>query len=177
MSDWLKIHNIAIECRLGTQDWEKEKPQPVWIDIELVVDVRRAAQQDAVADAVDYAGLVAAAKSVASEKQYNLLETLAERLAAAVLAKVRTTRLIIKVRKKALPEIDYAAVEIERSNVQPAQPPIRRHEIHPQRRDNMMQRGGPMQRGNPMQRRDAIQRRDQPRREFRRFDRSVPPRR
>ena len=176
MPDWLKIHDLATECKLGVLDWEKEKPQPIWVDIELVIDARKAAQNDSVQDAVDYAALVALVKTAAAEQAFNLMETLAERLATRVLGKVRTQRLIIRVKKKALPGVDFAAVEIERSNVQPPQPPMRHYQPHPQRRDHM-QRGNSMQRPGSMQRHDPMQRRDQPRREFRRFDRSAPPRR
>ena len=176
MPDWLKIHDLATECKLGVLDWEKEKPQPIWVDIELVIDARKAAQNDSVQDAVDYAALVALVKTAAAEQAFNLMETLAERLAARVLGKVRTQRLIIRVKKKALPDVGFAAVEIERSNSLPPQPPIRHHQPHPQRHDQM-QRGNSMQRPGSMQRHDPMQRRDQPRREFRRFDRSAPPRR
>lgn len=176
MPDWLKIHDLATECKLGVYDWEKEKAQPIWVDIELVIDVRKAAQNDAVADAVDYAALVTIVKTAAAEQSFNLMETLAERLAARVLAKVRTQRLIIRVKKKALPGVEYALVEVERSNIQPPQPPMRQHLQHPQRRDSM-NRGNPMQRRDSMQRGPGMHQRDQPRREFRRFDRSAPPRR
>lgn len=115
MADWLKIHDLAAECRLGVYDWEKEKPQPVWIDIELVIDAAKAARKDDVQDAVDYATLVTLAKTAAAERPYNLLETFAERLSARILAAVKSPRLIVRVKKRALPGVDYAAVEVERA--------------------------------------------------------------
>lgn len=176
MSDWLKIHDLVTECRCGVHDWEREKPQPIWVDVECVIDARKASQNDNVADAADYAALVTLVKTAAAEQAFNLMETLAERLASRVLGKVRTQRLIIRVKKKALPGVEYACVEIERSNIQPQQP-RHPHMQHPQRRDSMMHRANAMQRRDAGPRRDAMQQRDQPRREFRRFDRTLPPRR
>ncbi len=89
MPDWLKIHDLATECKIGVHDWEKEKPQPIWVDVECVIDARKAAQNDNVQDAVDYAGLDTLVKTAAAVQAFNLIETLAERLAARVLAMVR----------------------------------------------------------------------------------------
>lgn len=114
MPDRLIISDLATECRLGVYDWEKEKAQPVWIDVELAIDARKAAKSDAVGDAVDYAVLVTLIKTTTAERTYNLLETLADRLAEKILQQTASPEVILRVKKRALPGIGYAAVEVQR---------------------------------------------------------------
>lgn len=114
MSDRLIIADLKAECRLGVHEWERQSPQPIWIDLELAIDAAKAARRDDVQDAVDYGRLVTVVKGVAEGKTYRLLETLAEAIAAAILAQFRVGQAKVRVKKRALPGIDYAAVEIER---------------------------------------------------------------
>ncbi len=114
MPDKLIIHDLATECRLGVYDWEKEKPQPVWIDIEVAIDARKAAKSDAMGDAVDYAALVTLVKTTAAERAYNLLETLADKLAEKIVQEIASPEVTVRVKKRALPGIAYAAVEVQR---------------------------------------------------------------
>jgi dihydroneopterin aldolase len=115
MADTLTIHDLKSECRLGVYDWEREKPQPVWIDLELPIDASRAAARDDVRDALDYARLVTMVTTAVRQKPYALLETLAEELAEVVLREFRVAAVRVRVKKKALPGMDYAAVDIERT--------------------------------------------------------------
>lgn len=114
MSDTLLLHEIVAECRLGVFEWEQAKPQAVWIDVELEIDAARAAAQDDVKAAVDYAQLVTRIKALAKSRPYHLLETLAEAVASVVLGEFETSKVRVRVKKRALPGIDYAAVEVTR---------------------------------------------------------------
>ena len=86
----------------------------MWIDLELGIDAARAAASDAVEEAVDYATLVTAVRAVVEGRTFRLLETLAEAIAAAVLAQRAVPWVRVRVKKRALKQIGYAAVEIER---------------------------------------------------------------
>lgn len=114
MSDTLQIRGIALECRLGIEEWEQQRPQPIWIDVELAIDAARAAQRDDVRDAVDYAALVQAVKDVVKGSSFRLMETLAEAVSARVLRDFAVPHVRVRVRKQALPGIEFAAVEVER---------------------------------------------------------------
>lgn len=114
MKDKLVIHDVVAEGRIGAFDWEQAKPQPIWIDLELEVDVPQAAARDDVHATIDYGRLVTAVKQQVQRKPYHLLETLAEELAAVVLKDFLTPEVMVRVKKRALPGIDYAAVEITR---------------------------------------------------------------
>ncbi len=115
MPDRLVIHDLKAECRIGAFDWERERPQPIWIDLELAIDAAKAARRDDVQAAVDYGHLVTSVKGLAEGKTYQLLETLAEDVAALVLEEFRVPQVRVQVKKRALPGIDYAAVEVERT--------------------------------------------------------------
>ena len=115
MADRLLIHDLSAECRVGVYDWERAKPQTVWVDLELSIDAARAAATEDVRDAVDYAELISSVRRLAKSRSYVLLETLAEHIARSVLREFKTPRVRVQVRKRSLPEIGYAAVEVERT--------------------------------------------------------------
>jgi len=114
VSDRLILQDVAVECRIGVSEEERRRPQPVWVDVELRIDAAKAAARDDVEDAVDYAQLAAAVKRTAQRAPSRLLETLAERIAAGILGEFKTRAVRVRVKKRALPGIDYAAVEVER---------------------------------------------------------------
>ncbi|PIQ83831.1 MAG: dihydroneopterin aldolase [Candidatus Omnitrophica bacterium CG11_big_fil_rev_8_21_14_0_20_63_9] len=113
MPDRLIISDLEAQCRIGVFEWERAQPQPIWIDLELPIDAARAAERESVEDTVDYARLVQAVKRVAEERTYRLMETLAEAVAQAVVQEF-APRVSVRVKKRALPGIAYAAVEVER---------------------------------------------------------------
>ena len=112
--DKLIIKDLIAECRIGVYDWEQRIPQNVWIDLELAIDAANAAASDNVQAAIDYGRLVTTIKQHAQHKPFGLLETLAETLAALILKEFPTPQVTIRIKKRALPGVDYAAVEITR---------------------------------------------------------------
>ena len=52
--DHIVIRNLLLRGFIGFQDWEREKKQDILINLMLYTDMRRAAQSDDVADALDY---------------------------------------------------------------------------------------------------------------------------
>ena len=80
--DTVRIRGLKVEAIVGVHDWERKLPRPVVIDLELAADVARAAKSDALKDAIDYAAVAQAVASFAASSKFQLIETLAERLAA-----------------------------------------------------------------------------------------------
>ncbi len=114
MADKLLIHDLVAECRIGIYDWEQATPQEIWIDLELEIDAAKAAARDDVAATVDYGRLVTAIKQHAQRKAFRLLETFAEELAALILKEFAVPSVMVRVKKRALPGIAHAAVEVVR---------------------------------------------------------------
>ena len=116
MSDKLVLKDLAVECRIGVFAWEQAAPQPIWIDVELAIDAARAAKQDDLQQAIDYGRLVTAVKQHVQRTPFKLLETMAEAVAALILKEFNTSQVVVRVKERALPGVDYAAVEITRGN-------------------------------------------------------------
>ena len=114
MTDRLVIADLEASCRLGVTEEERRAPQPVWVDLECPVDASRAARRDDVDAAVDYARLVAEVRRFAQAQPFQLLETVADGMAAMILENFRVPSVVVRVKKRALPGLGYAAVEVER---------------------------------------------------------------
>ena len=114
MPDKLVIKDLIAECRIGLFEGEQNTPQNVWIDLELAIDAAKAAASDDVNATIDYARLVTTIKQHAQHKPFKLLETLAEELASLILKEFRTPQVTVRVKKRAFPGVDFAAVEISR---------------------------------------------------------------
>ena len=114
MSDTLRLHDLQVRCRIGVYEWERRTRQTVRIDLELPIDAASAAASDDVRDAVDYAALVDHIRVAAAARPFNLIETLAEAVASAALEMCGSPRVRVRVKKRALTGLGYAAVEIER---------------------------------------------------------------
>ncbi|KAB1648458.1 dihydroneopterin aldolase [Pseudoclavibacter endophyticus] len=69
----------------GVLDHERRDGQDFFVDAEVWVDTRTAASSDAIGDTVHYGELMHALYDVVAGEPVDLLETLAERLAAVVL--------------------------------------------------------------------------------------------
>jgi len=83
--DRIFLHGLTTECIIGFIDWERRVKQSVVLDIELPVDCRRAALSDDVADTLDYKKVAKRVLSFVETSEFQLVETLAHRLALVIL--------------------------------------------------------------------------------------------
>ena len=79
--DRIFLRDLRIETIIGIYDWERETPQTVSIDLELATDVARAARSDAIDDALDYKAIAKRLIAFVGTSRFQLVETLAERIA------------------------------------------------------------------------------------------------
>ncbi len=85
MDDTIFLRGLEVECIIGFIEWERRIPQRVVIDFEIPADCRHAARHDAVADTIDYKKVAKRIVAFTSDSTFNLVETLAHRLALMVL--------------------------------------------------------------------------------------------
>ena len=116
--DRLVLADVMAECRIGVYDWEQAAPQPIAIDLELPVDAAAAAGCDDLKAALDYGRLVTVVRELAQERPYALLETLADDVARRVIRVFGARWVRVRVKKRALPGVGYAAIEVERRRTQ-----------------------------------------------------------
>ena len=114
MADTLHIHDLIAHSRIGVTEEERAAPQELRLDLELSMDTSAAGVTDSVEDAIDYAQLVATVRDFVEQHSCNLLEALAEEVARLILQNFPTHYVMVRIKKRALPDISYAAVEITR---------------------------------------------------------------
>lgn len=84
--DLIQVLGIRAHGHHGVLESERLAGQPFIADVVLAVDVARAAGSDDLADTVDYSQVAQAVYAELSGEPVDLIETLAERIAAVCLA-------------------------------------------------------------------------------------------
>ena len=84
--DRIFLRGLECQCIIGFIDWERRVRQTVVLDLEFPTDCARAATGDAVADTIDYKQIAKRALAFVGVSQFQLIETLAHRLALLLLA-------------------------------------------------------------------------------------------
>ncbi len=85
MTDQIIIRQLEINAIIGIHEWEKQKTQTLFFDLDLSFDCRPAAISDDIKDALDYFEVCARVTEFVQNSRYELIETLAEQVAALVL--------------------------------------------------------------------------------------------
>jgi 7,8-dihydroneopterin aldolase/epimerase/oxygenase len=111
------LKDLRVDCIVGIYPHERVATQTVLLDIELDYDFSAPAASDAIADAVDYDGVAASVTDLLQTARFQLIETMAERAAALLLARVPVaTAVRIEVRKPAaVPAAACSFVRVERT--------------------------------------------------------------
>jgi dihydroneopterin aldolase len=113
--DTVFIERLEIEALIGVHHFERARPRPLLVDLELGIDSRRAAASDAVADTIDYDAVCSRIATLAIATRFALVETLAERLAEMLMREFGTPWLRLRIAKPgAVPAARAAGVLIER---------------------------------------------------------------
>jgi dihydroneopterin aldolase len=85
LGDRILLEGMVFCGRHGTVPAERELGQPFVVDVELRLDLRPAGLSDDLAQTVDYGEVHRRARGIVEGPPVNLTETVAERIAAAVL--------------------------------------------------------------------------------------------
>ena len=97
--DIVFIRELKADTVIGVYDWERSVRQRVVLDLEMATDIRRAAGDDALEHTLDYAAISSRVLSFVEETQFELVETMAERVAALVLAEFEVPWLRLRLSK------------------------------------------------------------------------------
>ncbi len=106
------IENLCIETIIGVCDWEQEKKQPLFFDIEMETDINDVARTDNIEQALNYAEVAFFVSQYVKDDNNKLLESMVAGLAKELLNKFALIdSLSISVRKPlAIDEADYAGM-------------------------------------------------------------------
>jgi 7,8-dihydroneopterin aldolase/epimerase/oxygenase len=114
--DTIFISELKVKTKLGVPEWERMTPQTIILDIEIGYDLSTAGKSDAIADTIDYGGVVARIQTTLKEHSFQLVEALAEHVCQLILKEFKAESVKVKVAKPAiLPGLKALGVVIERS--------------------------------------------------------------
>ncbi|MGA9855232.1 MAG: dihydroneopterin aldolase [Gammaproteobacteria bacterium] len=114
--DTVFIRDLRVETVVGIYAWERRIRQIVSLDLDMGTDVHAAAQTDRIEDTLDYKAVAKRVAQFVSEQQYQLVETLAERVAALILDEFNIQQVKVTVHKPgAVSGSKSVGVSIERS--------------------------------------------------------------
>ena len=82
--DTIFLHELKVETVIGIWDWERKIKQTVVIDLDMAADIRKAAASDEVDDTLNYKLVAKRVQKFTAESEFQLVETLAERIAGIV---------------------------------------------------------------------------------------------
>jgi dihydroneopterin aldolase len=83
--DTIFLRELKVETIVGIWDWERKIRQTVSIDLEMATDIRAAAASDSIDDALDYKLVAKRVQQFVADSSFQLVETLAEKIAEVVL--------------------------------------------------------------------------------------------
>lgn len=98
--DIIYLHDLRIDTVIGVFDWERRVRQTVILDLEMAADIRRAAASDDLADTLNYKAVAKRLIEFVGHSEFQLVETLAERVAELVVAEFRVPWLRLRVNKQ-----------------------------------------------------------------------------
>jgi dihydroneopterin aldolase len=82
--DIIFIRDLRIDTVIGIYDWERSIRQTIRLDLEMATDIARAAASDRIEDTLNYKAVAKRVIAFVEESEFQLVETLAERIADLV---------------------------------------------------------------------------------------------
>lgn len=115
--DQIFIHGLKLKTTIGVHEWEKRLKRTLIFDLDMAVDTRAAAADDDLTKTLNYSAVNKAINALVSDSQFELIESLAERVARLLLEDFGVEWCRVRINKpfaiKGVPEV---GVVIERSS-------------------------------------------------------------
>jgi len=98
--DIVYLSDLRIDTIIGIYDWERRVKQTVILDLELGTDIRAAAASDNIEDTLNYKAVAKRLFAFVGESEFELVETLAEKVAELIINEFNVPWLRLKVNKQ-----------------------------------------------------------------------------
>ena len=98
-TDIIFISDLRIETIIGIYDWERKVKQTISLDLEMATDISKAAASDSIDDTLNYKAVAKRLIAFVGESEFQLVETLAERIAGIVTEEFCVSWLRLKLHK------------------------------------------------------------------------------
>jgi dihydroneopterin aldolase len=114
--DTIFIRDLRVETVVGIYDWERRIRQTVSLDLDMGANIKAAATSDRIEDTLDYKAVAKRVTQFVSEQEFQLVETLAEKVAALILDEFKIQQVKVTLHKPgAVSGSKSVGVSIERS--------------------------------------------------------------
>jgi dihydroneopterin aldolase len=113
---FIRLHNMTFYGYHGVSKAERETGRRFEVDCELELDIAKAAKSDKLSDTRNYTRVYGVVEEIVSRNKFNLLETVAARIAIQLQNDFEPKRVIVRVRKRIPPipgNLDYIEVEYD----------------------------------------------------------------
>lgn len=115
--DIVFIRELRADTIIGVYAWERRVRQSVVLDLEMATDISEAAGEDALQHTLDYAAISSRLLAFIEASEFELIETMAERVAAIVLQEFAVPWLRLRLSKPgAVAQARDVGVLIERGS-------------------------------------------------------------
>ena len=99
MVDTIFLNDLRVETVIGIYEWERRIRQTVSVNLEIAADIRRAAASDSIEDTLNYKAVAKRLIEFVEGSSFQLVETLAERIAAIVCTEFDVPRVKVTLNK------------------------------------------------------------------------------
>jgi 7,8-dihydroneopterin aldolase/epimerase/oxygenase len=120
VQDRIELRGLRASGVCGVLPEERDRPQPLEVDLDVAADLAKPGRTDALDDTVDYGAICSIVERVITTERFNLLERLADRIAEVVLADDAVIAVEVAVRKLRPPvpqQLATSGVRITRTRV------------------------------------------------------------
>lgn len=97
--DIIFLNDLRVDTVIGIYDWERRIKQAVIFDFEMGTDIRKAAASDTIEDTLNYKAVAKRVIEFVETSEFQLVETLAERVAQLILEEFNVPWLRLKLNK------------------------------------------------------------------------------
>jgi len=98
--DIIFLHNLKVDAVIGIWEWERKIRQTVEIDLDMAADIRKAAASDSIEDTLDYKAVAKRMIQFVGDSQFQLVETLTEKVAEIILNEFNVPWVRVRVNKQ-----------------------------------------------------------------------------
>ncbi|MDB2544912.1 dihydroneopterin aldolase [Woeseiaceae bacterium] len=97
--DAIFLNEMRVETIVGIWDWERKTKQIVSIDLEMGADIKKAALTDNIEDTLNYKGVSKRIRKFVEDSDFQLVETMAEKIAEIILVEFNVPWVKVRVNK------------------------------------------------------------------------------
>lgn len=98
--DIIYLSDLRIDTIIGIYDWERRVKQTIILDLEMAADISAAAHSDNIENTLNYKAVAKRLFAYVGDSEFELVETLAEKVAELILTEFNVPWLRLKLNKQ-----------------------------------------------------------------------------